>query len=231
MHQAMTLPWRVLVVEDDAESRNHFAAAIQRHASLQLCAAVAGVQAALQWLDKDALPLDALLCDLGLPDGSGLEVIHDVARRWPACDCMVISMFGDDANVLRSINAGAVGYIHKDAAPQDIAQSILEMKEGAAPMSPAIARGVLARCKQWSEPSGARVDVGGSEAGELLTPRESQVLDLIARGFAYVEIARIQSVSVNTVKAQIKSLYSKLAVRSKNEAVFEATRMGLLRVH
>ena len=214
---------------------------------LQLAASVGTVAEALAWLDDDANMVDVLLTDLGLPDGSGLEVIRHATRLHPRCEPLVISLFGDEDNVLASIEAGALGYIHKDSAPDDIAQTILEMKAGASPISPMIARKVLAkyassRPGRWRRPtrrpprSQAPVPVAVDPerprnrraSRRLLSPREHEVLMLISRGFSYAEIARLQTVSVHTVQTHIKNLYSKLSVHSKNEAVFEASRLGLL---
>jgi DNA-binding NarL/FixJ family response regulator len=103
------------------------------------------VQEALAWLARTTTIPDVLLVDLGMPDGTGLDVIRDAVARFPGCEPLVVSVFGDEENVLASIEAGAVGYIHKDAAPEDIAQTIVEMKAGASPISPMIARRVLAK--------------------------------------------------------------------------------------
>lgn len=227
--------------------RDFFAASVSRCPELQLAASLGTVDEARTWLDNDANMVDVLLTDLGLPDGSGLEVIRHATRLHPRCEPLVISLFGDEDNVLASIEAGALGYIHKDSAPDDIAQTILEMKAGASPISPMIARKVLAKYAssrpRSTEPAGAvpvaveaplvpAADAGASKkaGGEqaLLSPREHEVLMLISRGFSYAEIARLQVVSVHTVQTHIKNLYSKLSVHSKNEAVFEASRLGLL---
>lgn len=223
--------WRVLVVEDDAQMRDFFAASVSRCAGLQLVGAVGSVGEARAWLDNDTNMVDVLLTDLGLPDGSGLEVIRHATRLHPRCEPLVISLFGDEDNVLASIEAGALGYIHKDSAPDDIAQTILEMKDGASPISPMIARKVLAKYASRArpgEPAPEPAPAKPAAEGPLLSPREHEVLMLIARGFSYAEIARLQSVSVHTVQTHIKNLYSKLSVHSKNEAVFEASRLGLL---
>lgn len=228
--------WRVLVVEDDPQMREFFVASVSRCAELQLAGSVGTVAEARAWLDDGAHTVDVLLVDLGLPDGSGLEVIRHAVRLHPRCEPLVISMFGDEDNVLASIEAGALGYIHKDSAPGDIAQTILEMKAGASPISPMIARKVLAKYA-GSKPkstetgvvvAGSAIKKGAVEPPTLLSPREQEVLALIARGFSYAEIARLQAVSVHTVQTHIKNLYAKLSVHSKNEAVFEASRLGLL---
>lgn len=225
--------------------REFFAGSVSRCSDLQLVGSVGSVGEALAWLDNDANMVDVLLTDLGLPDGSGLEVIRHATRLHPRCEPLVISLFGDEDNVLASIEAGALGYIHKDSAPDDIAQTILEMKAGASPISPMIARKVLAK---YASSRPRPPEAGGVAAAAvplpvaadpaetrkpgseqtLLSPREHEVLMLISRGFSYAEIARLQTVSVHTVQTHIKNLYSKLSVHSKNEAVFEASRLGLL---
>ena len=234
--------WRVLVVEDDLEMREFFAGSVSRCADLQLAASVGSVAAAKAWLDDDANTVDVLLTDLGLPDGSGLDVIRHAVRLHPRCEPLVISMFGDEDNVLASIEAGALGYIHKDSTPDDIAQTILDMRAGASPISPMIARRVLSkyRTNQAQKPADYEstyptpLDLTTPDTPQLpeqrslLSPREQEVLSLISRGFSYMEIAKLQGLSVHTVQTHIKNLYAKLSVHSKNEAVFEAMRMGLL---
>lgn len=222
-------PWGVLVVEDDGRARAFFESSVRACAGLRWLAGLGNVAAVGDWLrSTDELP-HVLLVDLGLPDGSGLDVIRAVTARFPACEPLVVSVFGDEESVLASIEAGAVGYLHKDAAPEDIAQTILEMKRGASPISPMIARRVLAKYRSLraQAPPLAAPDAGTGPA--LLSARESEVLTLISRGFSYAEIARLKGLSVHTVQTHVKNLYAKLAVHSKNEAVFEATRLGLLR--
>jgi len=227
--------WRVLIVEDDPLMSAFFAASVSGSAQLQLLGCVASRAAACALLDAEAGPVDVLLTDLGLPDGSGLDVIRHARLKHPECEALVVSMFGDEDNVLASIEAGALGYIHKDATPDDIAQTVLEMKAGASPISPMIARRVLAKylssLQGGATPADAATGPDPAAAAPprgLLSAREQQVLELIARGFSYAEIARLSQVSVHTVQTHIKNLYGKLAVHSRSEAVFEATRMGLL---
>ena len=233
--------WRVLIVEDDSQMREFFAASVVRCDQLVLVASFATVIDACLWLDDVNHGIDVLLVDLDLPDGSGLDVIRHAVRRNPLCEPLVISMFGDEDNVLASIEAGALGYIHKDSTPHDIAQTILDMRKGASPISPMIARRVLS--KYFSLQLSKREDQTNAQpiaikkiannpqeavVRSLLSKREQAVLELIARGFSYLEIARLQSISVHTVQTHIKNLYGKLAVHSKSEAVFEATRLGLI---
>jgi DNA-binding NarL/FixJ family response regulator len=215
--------------------REFFSACVARCPELTLAGAVSSVVEAQKFLDSVSGGIDVLLTDLGLPDGNGMQVIRYARQRYPQCESLVISMFGDEENVLASIEAGALGYIHKDAAPEDIALTILEMKRGASPISPMIARRVLAKYQAMQPEAMAAIAkiveppfVGLQEIVPLLSGREQEVLEMIARGFSYIEISKLQSISVHTVQTHIKSLYRKLAVHSKNEAVFEATKLGLL---
>jgi DNA-binding NarL/FixJ family response regulator len=220
--------WRVLVVEDDAPTREFFADAVRSDAGLVLAGCAATVAQATAWLDAPHAALDVLLTDIGLPDGSGLEVIRSALRRHPRCEALVISMFGDDESVLTSIEAGALGYIHKDSGPADIAGVIREMKRGGSPISPMIARRVLTKYRGQHEPVREVAGLAAPATAPSLSPRESEVLELIARGFSYADIARLKQVSIHTVQTHIKHLYAKLAVSSRGEAVYEATQMGLL---
>ena len=223
--------WKVLIVEDDPRVQEFFAGCVARSSELSLAGRMGTVAEARAWLDKYAAMLTVLLIDLGLPDGSGLEVIRHAVALNPACEVLVISMFGDEDNVLASIEAGALGYIHKDATPDDIAESILAMRRGESPISPMIARRLLAKYRLSPVvPVTPAAQPSGPEPAPtaVLSPKEHEVLALIARGFSYAEVARIRDISVHTVQSHIKKIYGKLAVNSKNEAIFEATRMGLL---
>jgi DNA-binding NarL/FixJ family response regulator len=228
--------WKVLVVEDDRRAREFFCECVRRSSELELVGEFGGVKGALDWLRDPVHRVDVLLVDLGLPDGSGLDVIRATTELHPMCESLVISMFADEENVLASIEAGALGYIHKDSAPDDIARSIIDMKHGCSPISPMIARRVLEKYRHGGvddRTSRARGRSGDGpdreEDGAIaLSDREREVLDLIARGFSYAEVARLKLISVDTVRSHIKHLYGKLAVHSRSEAVFEATRMGLL---
>ena len=223
--------WRVVVVEDNHQNRHFLESCIQGHAQLSLVASFATLQPAQAWFaDHDA---DLLMVDLGLPDGSGLSLMRQVNQRWSQCDMLVVSMFGDEENVVASIEAGAVGYVHKDDEAADIAQTLLAVKQGASPISPMIARHLLRRMQPGAAPVREAVVVPSQplphdEAVVALTKREQEVLEYIARGFSYAEIARLQGITVHTVQTYIKKLYGKLAVHSRSEAVYEANRLGLL---
>lgn len=214
-----------MIVEDDPLTREHLRAALALAPGLRLAASFDMLQPAQDWLARNTV--DILLTDLGLPDGSGIDLIRFCHARQPECGVMVISMFGDEANVLASIRAGASGYILKDSAPIDVVDAVNTLRAGGSPMSPLIARKVLAQLR--STPSAAQPPGGVPVSDVTLTRKESETLDLIARGYTYAEIAGLLSVTVSTVQTHIKSIYGKLEVHSRGEAVFEAHKLGLLR--
>jgi DNA-binding NarL/FixJ family response regulator len=131
--------------------------------------------------------------------------------------------------MLRSFEAGARGYLLKDGTEEDLATHIRALHAGGSPMSPLIARQLLARWQGTQRPSAPRMPSAPQSTVEPLSPRETQVLDLIARGFTYSEIAGQLLVSVTTVQTHVRNIYGKLGVHSKTEAVFEARHVGLLR--
>jgi DNA-binding NarL/FixJ family response regulator len=222
-------PKSVLIVEDDAITRRMLGLAIESEPTLQLAASLENVQTALAWLEVNKV--DVLLTDLGLPDGSGIEVVVACAKRYPSCDMMVITMASDEENVLASIEAGASGYVLKDAGKLDVVRSVKDLCAGGAPMSPAIARMVLQRVRQdksQDKNNNQKLILNTSDEQPALTKRETTILGLIARGDSYGEVAELLSVSVGTVQSHIKNIYGKLAVHSRGEAVFEAHRRGLL---
>jgi DNA-binding NarL/FixJ family response regulator len=212
---------RVAVVEDDPAFRTAFAYAVQAAPDMALAWVAATRGEALALLEGPAA--DVLLVDLGLPDGSGIDVIRTAQAAWPSCAVMVTTAFGDEAHVIASIEAGASGYLLKDGPPQYVVQEIRTLRQGGSPISPLIARRVLQRLRVAPPPSAV-------PAGEaLLSQREAQVLELAAKGFQFDEIAQRLQVSRHTVQTFVRRIYAKLEVNSKMEAVNEARRMGLLR--
>ncbi|KCV60899.1 sigma-70, region 4 [Bordetella bronchiseptica 99-R-0433] len=159
-----------------------------------------------------------LLVDLGLPDGSGIDVIRQARRLWDDCDIMVNTMFGDEAHVLRSIEAGACGYLLKDSEPAGIVRDIRALRDGGSPISPLIARQLLDRLREDLPPA-------EPPAALALSPREQQVLERITLGYTYDEIAGQLAVSRHTVQTFVRRIYRKLEVHSKVDAINAARRL------
>lgn len=225
--ESLREPVTVLIVEDDAVTRKSLCLAIESEPALKLLAAFDSVKPSLAWLETQSA--NVLMTDLGLPDGSGIEIIHACARRYPDTDIMVVTMSSDEASVLACIEAGASGYVLKDVGGgMDLARAVLDLRGGGAPMSPVIARMVLAKVRDGKKEITANSAQTASTTS--LTKREAAILDLIAQGDSYGEVAKLLSVSVGTVQTHIKNIYGKLAVHSRGEAVFEAHRRGLLQI-
>jgi len=219
---------RVALVEDDVHFQNALAAAIEDAYDITL-ACVAGTRAG----GLEALagpPADVLLVDLGLPDGSGIDVIRAAHASWPACSIMVNTTFGDETNVIQSLEAGASGYLLKDSAPRSMLDEIRSLHGGGSPISPLIARQILLRFRAPQPPaataSPALRDARPTRA--TLSAREQEVLEHITKGFTADEIAQLLAVSRHTVLTYFRRIYSKLEVNSKAEAIYEARAQGLL---
>lgn len=214
----------VLLLEDEPAARERLAGIIARAPGLALASACGNLAGALAWLDGNPAP-DVLLVDLELPDGSGIDLIRAARKRAPQAESMVISIFGDEAHVIAAIEAGATGYLLKDAGAGEIVAAIERLRAGEAPISSAIARHLLKRfCERADAPG---ITTEGMRAS-ILTRRENDVLQLIAKGLSYQRIAQALEVSPHTVVAHVKQIYRKLAVNSRGEAVFEAMQLGLL---
>ena len=215
-------PTRILVVDDDDAFRESVCAAIARDDAMVLAAQVGNAEGAREAIAGGEF--DVALVDLGLPDGNGIDLIREIARTRPDADVMVVTVFGDEAHVLASIEAGATGYLLKRSLNDTLGATVRELRAGGSPISPVIARQLLHRFKKESPtPSTpAVVDDGG------LSEREREVLLFIAKGFTVGEIANMLHLSAHTVATHVKHIYRKLAVHSRTEAVFEAGRMGLL---
>jgi DNA-binding NarL/FixJ family response regulator len=209
----------VLIVEDEPEFMRRFSDAVLADSALALVAAVGTGRAAMAMLE--AQPPDVMLLDLGLPDMSGVEVIRHAMRHAPECDVLVVTMFRDDQHVLASIEAGATGYLLKDATAEHIAASIHELHAGGSPISPGIARRVLARFRE-------RAAAAPAAAPSPLTERETELLRLAAKGLSFETISELMDISPHTVVAHVKKIYRKLAVHSRSEAVYEASQLGIL---
>lgn len=217
-------PVAVALVEDEAEMRERLAQAITANPQLRLLQACASGEAMQRWLIEH--PVDVLLVDLGLPDVPGLDVIRHCREVQPATDIMVISTFGDAAHMVQAFEAGACGYLVKDGTQDELARHVLDLNAGGSPMSPTIARHLLLRWQeQLPRPARARAPASGADT---LSPRELDVLRLVARGCSYNEVGTCLGITTPTVQAHVRNLYAKLAVHSKTEAVYEARQLGLL---
>lgn len=212
-------PKQILIVEDDAQLRR----------SLEdLVGGIVGVHVAhtagtlKQAREADFTKIDLALLDIGLPDGLGIDLIGELRCVRPNARVLIFTVFGDRASVIKAFDAGADGFILKDSGAEEIGEAIRAVIEGGAPISARAAAYLLQSYRaETSAP-------GQAEDKPKLSPRELEVLQFLARGFSYKEAARKMSISPSTVSEYATSLYKKLAVNSRGEAVFEAMQNGLI---
>lgn len=162
--------------------------------------------------------LDLALVDLGLPDGDGTTLIPRIRQQRPEVVTVVTTVFDDDAHLFPALSAGAAGYLLKDEAVDALAQRLRGIVEGQPPLSPSIARRLLRHFQPPPAP-----------ATQSLSPRESEVLRLIAKGYSVPEAAELLGLTKHTVAGYVKDIYRKLDVGSRAEATLEASRRGLIR--
>ncbi len=227
MHAKSAAPSiRVALVEDDVYFQQALRDAIDGAPDMALLSVSSTRAQGLQAL-KGAL-VDVLLVDLGLPDGSGIDVIRAAHAQWPACGIMVCTAFGDEMHVMQSLEAGAAGYLLKDSTAHSMLNEIRSLHAGGSPISPLIARQILMRFRRQEKPVAISVTAAQGKPRAALSAREQQVLEFITKGFTSDEIAALMSVTRHTVLTFVRRIYSKLEVSSKAEAIFEARYQGLL---
>lgn len=211
---------RILLVEDDAEWGDLFVSLIESADDLRLAglARSCGEATAL----AAQTPFDAALVDLGLPDGSGIDLVAALHRENADADVVICTVFDDEGSVVAAVQQGAIGYILKENAGTDLVQAIRSLKAGGAPLSPRIARHIL---RQMNGNGG---DTASVPAGLPLSVRELDVLRLIAQGMTLKQAGAALGIAESTVRTHAKSIYYKLDVGNRSAAVFEAARRGLI---
>lgn len=207
---------RVTVVEDDVPIREEFVRMLAAEPGFALLGAVGSCAEARRSFAHSAP--DVALIDLGLPDGDGTELIAELTRSARRVHVLVVTIFGDEAHVVRALRAGAQGYLLKDTPTAEFVRAIHAVCAGAAPLSPQVARYLLR--------SFTRGD--GPPLLDALTAREHAVLKAISQGFSVPETARQLAVAPSTVASHVKSIYSKLAVHNRVEAVTRGRAHGLI---
>lgn len=202
---------RVLVVEDHAVVRRGLCALLES-AGFEVVADVGTGEEAL----AGARDVDVLLLDLGLPDVSGLEVLRRLPDEAPDARAVVLTMHGEEEYVMQALAAGADGYVLKTAEPEAVTEAIERALRGEVYLDPTVAAPVIRRAAH------------AASSPDKLTPREEEVLSLIARGLTNRQIAEQLFISVNTVETHRRHLLEKLGARSRAELVAHAIERGLL---
>lgn len=216
-------PRLCLVVEDQAANRDWLSAVLRQAFPGLDIVEVGSLREARQWVESDprAASLWLALIDLGLPDGSGVELIRYLKRGAPGALLVVASIYDDDQHLFEALSAGASGYLLKDQEGDAMAHYLKRIEAGEPALSPSIARRLLGYFAET--PREAEAD--GGEA--RLTGRETETLTLLARGLTIAEVARALDLKPQTVAGYVKVIYQKLNVTSRAEATLKAVKRGL----
>jgi DNA-binding NarL/FixJ family response regulator len=214
----------VLVLEDNSLLRSRMVDILTQSplcTSVKSAATVADCAAILNASDTHVF-----LVDLHLPDGSGHDCIALFKRNNPNGIAIVISALSDGPSIINALELGAVGYLHKDDTSFQIVDAVKMALDGQSPMSPSIAHVLVSRIQDSKFVARSQNKMDNSQS--VLTAREIEVLDLIAKGLSYAETAKSLKMAEQTVPVHIRNIYKKLQATNRSEAVFEARAIGII---
>ncbi len=202
---------RVLIVEDDKLTRASLQTLLDASPRIHCCSAYPSAEAALPQLAQDRP--DVVLADINLPGMTGVEFVGELKRQRPELPVLMLTTYGSNDLIFNSLKAGACGYLLKRTAPEELLESIEQVYAGGAPMSPEIARKVVAFFHSRNHP-----DQGADDLSKL-SPREREILALLSQGYLYKEIADRLTITLETVRTHLRRTYEKLHVHTRTEAV------------
>ena len=207
------MPIKVAIVDDDDGIRTSLATLIRRAPSLRLVGDYADAEAALKEIPHR--PPDVVLMDINLPGVNGVECVRQLKISLPAVQFLMLTVYEDSDSLFNSLKAGASGYLLKRTASARLLDAIRDVYGGGSPMTPQLARRVV---QYFAKPP------GGESSRARLTPGEKDFLDQLAKGYAYKEIADRLTISIDTVRSYVRTVYEKLHVHSRTEAVVKYLR-------
>jgi DNA-binding NarL/FixJ family response regulator len=202
---------KVVIVDDDEEIRGSLAALIRRASNLRLLGDYANAETALKEIPRH--PPDVVLMDINLPGMKGFECVRQLKATNPEVQFLMLTVYEDSDSLFNSLKAGASGYLLKRTASSKLLEAIRDVYNGGAPMTPQLARRVV---QFFSKPA--------EGALSELTPGEREFLGQLANGYAYKEIADRMKISIDTVRSYVRTVYEKLHVHSRTEAVVKYLR-------
>ncbi|HEY1787971.1 MAG TPA: response regulator transcription factor [Verrucomicrobiae bacterium] len=202
---------KVVIVDDDEEIRGSLAALIRRASNLKLLGDYANAETALKEIPRH--PPDVVLMDINLPGMKGFECVRQLKATNPEVQFLMLTVYEDSDSLFNSLKAGASGYLLKRTASSKLLEAIRDVYNGGAPMTPQLARRVV---QFFSKPA--------EGALSELTPGEREFLGQLANGYAYKEIADRMKISIDTVRSYVRTVYEKLHVHSRTEAVVKYLR-------
>jgi DNA-binding NarL/FixJ family response regulator len=201
------MPTSIALVDDDAETRRQLELLIDKTADFQCVGSFGNGEAALKRLPE--VKPEVVLMDIQMPGISGIECAARLKAELPSVHILMLTVYEDTEKIFDALKAGAIGYLTKRTPPEDLIAAIQDVQRGCSPMSGHIARKVV---QFFHRPPAVSPE-------RSLTPREQQILDLLAKSYFYKEIADQLSIGTETVRTHIRSIYEKLQVRTRTEAV------------
>lgn len=207
---------KVAIVEDDVRLRTNLARWIDSWPGLRCVSQHPNAQNALA--EIPVTKPDVVLMDINLPDLSGVECTRRLKALMPEVQIVILTVYEDTDHIFSALAAGATGYLLKQIPPEQLIDAIRDVYNGGSPMTGHIARKVVASFRQTAPVPGEDI--------AALTNREREVLDLLARGYLYKEIADELGISMDTVRTHIRHIYEKLHVRTRTEAATKHLRRG-----
>lgn len=202
------MPIKVAIVDDDDGIRASLATLIRRAPAFRMVGDYQDAETALK--DISRCTPDVVLMDINLPGMNGVECVRQLKSSFPDVQCLMLTVYEDSDSLFNSLKAGASGYLLKRTASSRLLEAIRDVHAGGSPMTPQLARRVV---QYFSKPA------DGESPVAQLTPGERDFLDQLAKGYAYKEIADRMSISIDTVRSYVRTVYEKLHVHSRTEAV------------
>jgi DNA-binding NarL/FixJ family response regulator len=209
MAQVKPVKFRIAIIEDDARLRSSLKEMLDSTPGFGVIGSYGDAEAAIDNLQ--ALRPDVVLMDINLPGASGIDCVRQLSPAMPETRFIMLTVYEDDERIFNSLQAGADGYLLKRTAPAKLQEAVVQVVAGGSPITPQIARRMV---QYFHKDKGRRDDPEISS----LAPRELEVLQDLAVGRSYKEIADHLGVSMDTIRTYIRRLYEKLRVHSRNEA-------------
>lgn len=210
---AQNMQIKVAIVDDDEGIRTSLAALIRRASALKLAGDYPDAETALKEIPRH--PPDVVLMDINLPGIKGVECVRQLKSAMPGVQFLMLTVYEDSDSLFNSLKAGASGYLLKRTASARLLEAIRDVHGGGSPMTPQLARRVV---QFFSKPAEGELSVS------RLTPGEREFLNQLANGYAYKEIADRMKISIDTVRSYVRTVYEKLHVHSRTEAVVKYLR-------
>lgn len=221
-------PVRVFIVEDQTKILKNQLKLLETSAELEIIGTALSGEAALE--DVRRLVPDVLLLDLGLPRMSGIDVTRELKATTPQVEILIFTIFDEEEKVLEAVKAGASGYLLKGTPADRIIEAIKEVHAGGTVIQPNLARRLLKHFRVGEPPTPSTPTAAAEPEGKKLSARETEILQLIAKGVSNNEAASLLSLSKATIRTHLEHIYRKLEVTNRVEAVTEGLRKGLIQM-